>query len=409
MIRKFNEQRGAQGLGSRARSLAVGALSLTTLLGMTTATVVEGAEAGSRSVASRAGSPAGGAAFAMSNRSTGNQIVTYRRADDGALTRVGRVPTRGTGIGTDLDTQGALRLSRDHRFLYAANAGSDNITVFAVKGTQLTFLQKVYAGDEPNSLTIHGHLLYVLDGSVAGNGIRGFRITDRGTLNPLAHSFRLLSSPIAVPGQVEFSPDGRLLLVTQKTTNLVLSPERAIDAFRVRDDGRPSAAPRRDASHGIRPFSLAFRGNHQLLVAESFDATPGRAAVSSYRVSSRGGLNVVSGSVRNHQTDTCWVIITDDGRYAYTANFGSGTISSYSFDSAGHVRVIKGKAAFLGLTSQPVDLALSADSHYLYLLLRGPGGVASFEIQDDGGLSPLGGVVTGGLPVADGASGLAVY
>ncbi len=390
---------------SHVKKIAVGVVSLVTLIGGITVSHAQGGA--SSSDTSRSGSQEG-AAFAMTNRSTGNQIITYRRAATGALTRVGAVATRGNGIGTDLDTQGALRLSSDHRFLYAANAGSDDVTVFSVNGTHLTFLQKVYAGDEPNSLTIHGNLLYVLDGSVAGNGILGFRRASNGTLIPIAHSFRLLSSPIAVPGQVDFSPDGRLLLVTQKTTNVLLSPQNAIDVFTVGSNGLPSALPKRQPSHGLRPFSLAFRNDGRLVVAESFNAAPLRSAVSSYRVSSTGKLDVISGSVQNRQTDTCWIVITKDGRYVFTANFGSGTISSYRFDPTGQLRLVEAKAAFLGITSQPVDLALSADSRYLYLLLRGTGAVASFKIQDDGDLSPLG-VVKGGLPVADGASGLAVY
>lgn len=364
--------------------------------------------------AQAAGSPAStptglahqeGAAFAMTNRSSGNQIVSYKRAADGALSRVGSVSTRGRGIGTDLDTQGSLQLSADHHYLYA---GSDDVTVFAVNGTHLRFVQKVYAGDEPNSLTIHGDLLYVLDGSVAANGIRGFRMNANGNLTEIPNSVRLLSSPIAVPGTVQFSPDGRLLLVTEKTTNELLSPERAIDAFQVSSDGSASAMPKRDASHGVRPFSLAFRNDNQLLVAESFDATPGKAAVSSYQVSSNGSLAVTSGSIPNHQTDTCWIVITKNGRYAYTANFGSGTISSYAINPDGKIQLLNGSAAFLGAQSQPVDLAQTADSHYLYLLLRGSGAVAAFNVGTDGALHPLG-VTTGGLPVADGASGLAVY
>jgi len=42
------------------------------------------------------------------------------------------------------------------------------------------------------------------------------------------------------------------------------------------------------------------------------------------------------------------------------------------------------------------------------LLLRGTGGVAAFGVHPDGSLRPLGTAV-GGLPVSDGASGLAVY
>jgi len=406
-------------MASHVKKIGVAALSLMTFIGVGTVPQVQASgkqvqESGARtqdpSAINRTLSSAGreGAAFAMTNRSTRNEIITYKRASDGALTRVGRVSTRGKGIGTDLDTQGGLQLGWHHRFLYAVNAGSDTVSVFSVNGTHLKFLQKVYAGDQPNSLTIHRNLLYVLDGSVAGNGILGFKVADDGTLKPLAHSMRLLSSPIAVPGQIEFSPDGRLLVVTQKTTNVLLPPKNAIDVFRVKSDGLASVVPKREASHGLRPFSLAFRNDNQVLVTESFNAADRASAVSSYRVSSQGDLNVISGSVPNRQTDTCWVVITKDDRYAFVANFGSGTISSYRFTSTGAVRLIDGKAAFLGVNSQPVDLDLAAKSKYLYLLLRGTGGVASFEIQDDGGLSPMG-VITGGLPVADGASGLAVY
>jgi 6-phosphogluconolactonase (cycloisomerase 2 family) len=349
-----------------------------------------------------------GAAFAMTNETRRNRIIEYRRARNGELTRVGSIRTRGRGTGTDLDTQGAVILSKDHRFLYATNAGSDNISVFRVRGSELTFVQKVYAMDVPNSLTMHGDLLYVLVGSVAGNGILGFKVADNGRLRPLRKSFRLLSSPIAVPGEVEFSPDGRLLLVTQKTTNVALSPKNAIDVFRVKSDGLTSMVPRRAASHGLRPFSLAFRGDGDLVVVEAFNAAEGKSAVSSYRVSRKGRLHVLSGSVRNGQTDACWIVVTDDGRHVFTANFGSGTISSYRFTRTGKLHLRDGKAASLGLLSQPVDLALSRDSRYLYLLLRGKGAVASFAVGDRGGLKPLG-VETGGLPVADGASGLAAY
>jgi len=349
-----------------------------------------------------------GAVFAMTNESGRNRIIEYERARNGELTRVGSVSTRGRGTGTDLDTQGAVVLSSDHRFLYAANAGSDNVSVFSVRGSELTFVQKVYAMDVPNSLTMHGDLLYVLVGSVAGNGILGFKVADNGRLTPLPKSFRELSSPIAVPGQVQFSPDGNLLLVTQKTTNVALTPKSAIDVFRVKSDGLTTKVPRRAASHGLRPFSLAFRGDGDLVVVEAFNAADGQSAVSSYRVSQNGGLNVRSGSVRNRQTDACWIVVTLDGRHVFTANFGSGTISSYGFTPTGRLRLQDGTAASLGMLSQPVDLALSSDSGYLYLLLRGTGAVASFAIGDRGGLKPLG-VEKGALPVADGVSGLAAY
>ena len=349
-----------------------------------------------------------GAVFAMTNVTSGNRIVAYRRASDGTLKRVGSVRTRGRGIGTDLDTQGGLRLSQDHQFLYAVNAGSDDLTVFAVNGTRLKFVQKIAAGDEPLALTLHDDLLYVLNGSVAANGIRGFKVAANGTLTPLADSIRMLSSRIAVPGTIEFSPDGKVILVTHKTTNVLLSPQNVIDSFTIDADGMPSAMPIANASHGIRPFSLAFRNDGTVIVVESFNALDTKSAASSYQLRADGTMNVISGSVPNGQTDVCWVVVTNDQQYAFTANFGSGTISSYRFDSSGALTLINGSAASLGETSQPVDLGLSADGRFLFLLLRGTGGVAAFRIEEGGSLTSLG-IVVGSLPVADGASGLAAY
>lgn len=347
-----------------------------------------------------------GAVFAMSNATADNRIFAYRRAADGSLSLVRSVSTRGLGIGVDLDTQGGLRLSADQRFLYAVNAGSDDISVFAVNDTRLHLVQKIYAGDQPLSLTLNGNLLYVLDGSVAGNGIRGFRVAADGRLAELPDSFRLLSSAIAVPGSVDFSPDGRILLVPHKTTNVLQTPMHAIDGFTVGADGYASALPVANASFGVRPFSLAFRNDGKVVVVESYNALANRSAASSYQSFGDARLNVISGSVVNAQTDTCWVVITRDQNHAFTANFGSGTISSYRIAPSGALTLVAGAAASTGAASQPVDLSLSTDGRYLYLLLRGTGSVASFRIEPNGGLAPLG-VVAGGLPVNDGASGLA--
>ncbi|MGI8414799.1 MAG: lactonase family protein [Nakamurella sp.] len=392
----------------------VGALALAVVAGgMFAVSAGSAGSAGAVTVSSSAASTStaststsDGAAFAMTNATNDNRIVSYSRAKTGTLTRKGSISTRGQGIGVDLDTQGPLRLSANHQFLYAVNAGSDNVSVFAVSGTKLKFVQKIYAGDEPTSLTVHGNLVYVLDGSVASNSIRGFTAGSGGKLTPIAGSIQPLSSPIAVPGDIEFSPNGKLILVTEKTTANTLNPRIALDAFKVSATGVAGPA-KRDASAGVRPFAVAFRNDNQVLVAESYDASAGRAAVSSYKISGTS-LRVQSKSVRNHQTDTCWIIVTHDGRYAYTANFGSGTISQYTIANNGTVSLTKGNAAFLGPDSQPVDLVQTGDSHYVYLLLRGTGAVAQFSVGSSGALTPIG-IAHGGLPVADGASGLAVY
>ena len=300
-------------------------------------------------------------------------------------------------------------LSDDHRFLYACNAGSNDISVFAVNGTRLTLVQKIFSeGVVPESLTFHGNLMYVLHGSVADNNISGFTVAYNGTLTPLPDSKRALSSPIAVPGSVQFSPDGRVLVVTLKAAQVDVNPGPfVIDTFTVGSDGRPSSV-RPEKSFGRRPFSTTFRSNGVLIVVESGEPFPNQAAVSSYTVNSADGdLDVITGSEPNGQTDGCWVVLSKNERYAYTANFGTGNISSYRANPNGKLDLISGTAADLGITSEPTDIRISEDGRFFYVVLRGTGEVAAFRIEEDGSLTPRGTV--GGLPANTGASGLAAY
>ncbi len=360
--------------------------------------------AGVLSAVSQTSAP--GAVFAMTNRAGNNEVVAFSRAPDGTLTQTGRYSTRGNGIGVDFDAQGGMRLSSDHRYLYACNPGSGDFTVFAVNGSSLQFLQKIYAGDQPLSLAISRNLLYVMDGSVASTQITGFTVGANGALTPLPNSTKMLSLPIAVPGEIQFSPDGKVLVVTQKVSSTI---GFTLDVFQIDASGLPSDAIA-NQSCGPRPFAEAFRNDGRLFVIKSGLPVMNNAGVSSYSLNQGGTLSAITGSAKNGQTDGCWIVITNDQQYAYTANFISGTISSYRLGADGSAVLIEGAAASTGLMSQPTDLGFSADTRYLYNLLRGTGGIAAFRVEANGSLTQLGLFgVGGGLPVADGASGLASY
>lgn len=345
-----------------------------------------------------------GAVFAMTNRAGNNEVVAYSRSSTGTLAQTGRFSTRGNGQGVDFDTQGGLTLSADNRYLYACNPGSDNVTVFSVSGSGLTFLQRVPAGDQPTSITISGNLAYVLDSSVAGNGITGFTVATNGLLTPIPNSFTALSSPIAVPGEARFSPDGRFIVVTHKVGSM-------LDVFPVRAGGLVGApAPYRSA--GPRPFAMYFRNDGRLFVVEAGLPTPANSGVSSYNMDpATGALSVISPAVKNAQTDGCWIVITNDQQTAYTANFVSGTISSYSLGANGSATLVNGAAGSSGPTSNVTDLDFSADGLYLYNLLRGTGAVAGYRVNADKTLTALGifGAGTGALVPSEGPSGIAAF
>lgn len=347
-----------------------------------------------------------GAVFALTNAAGNNEVVAFSRAQSGALTQTGLFATGGSGIGVDFDTQGGLQLSNDKRFLYAVSPGSDILTVFSVDGSCLEKIQEIYAGDQPLSITLHADsgFAYVLDGSVASTGIFGFKLSDDGTLAPLTNETIPTSTPIGVPGVITFSPDGKSIVVTNKVGS-------TLDFYSVDSDGNAELTATTNSS-GIRPFAATFRKDGILFVVESGLPVTENAAVSSYSVdTASGAMTPITNSEKNQQTDGCWILLAgEDQKYAYTANFASGTVSSFNVAENGSVTLIDGAAGFSGNMSEPVDLAMSEDGKVLYNLLRGTGALHAWTINEDGSLGSIGQYGEGtGLPAANGASGLAAF
>ena len=119
------------------------------------------------------------------------------------------------------------------------------------------------------SVTIHRDLVYVLN--AGSDNVSGFRLRPHGKLTPLVGSTRPLSGSGTGPAQVQFRPDGRVLVVTEKATNLIVT-------YAVDEDGR-LGPPQLQASQGATPFGFAFGHRRQLFVSEAFASpirrTPG--------------------------------------------------------------------------------------------------------------------------------------
>jgi 6-phosphogluconolactonase len=340
----------------------------------------------------------GGALFTMDNATAGNHVLAYRRAADGILSFLGAFATDGIGTGGGLGNQGALISGRSGRWLFACNAGSDEISVFRVTPHGLQLTDKVGSGGRrPISLTVHRNLVYVLNaGGLVGatDNVTGF-LFFHGELSPLADSTRSLSAANTDPAQINFSPDGNVLVVTEKATSV-------IDTYTVNDDGLIDEH-QQFASVGQTPFGFAFRRD-ALIVSEAFGGAAEASAVSSYELADDGDLQVITPSVPANETAACWIAVTRNGRFAYASNTGSGTLSGYSVSPSGSLSLLDADGV-TGVTGPgPIDTALSVNSHFLYTLNSGDGTISAFRVNQDGSLSDLPGVT--GIP--SGASGLVV-
>ncbi len=346
-----------------------------------------------------------GAVYVLTNQ-VNNQVGAFRRTAKGILTFAGMFPTGGAGNpvpqGSDpatdpLASQGALIISHGNRFLFAVNAGSNQISVLKINKNELTVVDLVNSGGiRPISLALHDDLLYVLNEGGTPN-ITGFTVEENGTLTPLAGSTRPLIGGVAAdPAQIGFSSDGSLLVVTEKMGN-------RINTYTINDDGLPSA-PIDNASNGMTPFGFAFNNAGTLVVSEAFGGAPNASAASSYSAPESGILSVVSGSVPNSQTASCWVVIPNNGKFAFVSNTASGTISSYRIGTdVETLTLINSIAGSTGMGSSPIDMTLSNNSRYLFVLAAGSQSVVSFRVNQNGTLTMVD--TAGGLPL--GAQGIA--
>jgi len=339
------------------------------------------------------------AVFVMTNDAEANAIIAYERTPYGTLQSPHRYQTGGRGSGGTVDplgSQGSLTLSEDGSLLFAANAGSGTVSVFRVLGTRLDLIDRANSGgSEPNAVEQHGKVVYVLN-TAGSSSVVGFRVFD-GKLVRIPDSQRFLSGNFANSASVAFSPDGRFLVVTERTTN-------SLDVFRVQPDGRLSAITV-NPSAGPGAFSAVIAPNGTVIVSET--GTGGAtSAASSYSIGADGKLLPVTVSVPTLGAANCWNVVTPDGRFVYNSNAGTSSIAGFEIAANGTLRPIGSTIVGTNPTgSTNLDITISSDGRFLYSLNAGTGAVGMFSIVRDGSLVNLGTVR--GLPAAAGLNGIA--
>lgn len=393
-----------------------------------------------------------GAVYVATNAYGGNRIITYLRAADGSLTPTGTaVPTGGRGSGPGLfpplnddplGSQGSLVTDQRRQLVFAANAGSNTVSVLAVRGTQLTYVdQAATDGAYPVSVAFSNDSLFVLN--AVGNSISGYRVTGNGHLihvqecdlppmpgtpDPITPGDATHSNqpmPTQTPGQIGFSPDGTKLLVVSKEGPLqngfplqtMLGSGHiyvyAIDTARglVNNCGSPTTTQLdlNSSGKGKFPFSFTWINKAQFLLTEVFGTATSftGGAVSSYTVNRDGSLTAVSSSVGDNQTAPCWIVTS--GSHAYAANYFGGYVSSFTIGTKGDLTHMTDTAAVdnPGAFTTLDDMAITRDGRTIYQLVPGLGEVRPFIVnQSNGALTRLP-AVSDGLTGGSGAAGIA--
>ncbi len=335
--------------------------------------------------------------YTLSNQVSGNAVLDYTRASDGKLTFNTSYATGGTGTGGGLGNQDAIILGEDDdddNVLLAVNAGSNSISSFKVTGNGLILRSTVSSGGmRPVSITLHDDIVFVLNAGGMGN-ISGFKLGNNNMLTPIANSTRPLSSNASGAAEVAFVNNGKVVVVTEKATNKIIT-------YTVNEHGIPGIM-HSTTSANATPFGFDAGKNGNIFVSEAAGGAAGASTLSSYRVSNDGSINLIDGPNGAGQSAACWVVLTGNGKYAYTTNTASNNLSTFDVNkNTGSVSVNTAISATTGMG--PIDAALSSNSKFLYILNARSNSIGVYEVANNGALSFVQTMM--GLPA--GANGLA--
>lgn len=375
-----------------------------------------------------------GAVYTQTNDPAGNSVVVFDRSAKGTLKKRQAVSTGGTGstqsVGCGpgcpiLDSQNEVVVSTSGQLVFAVNAGSNTVTSFRRTSSGLKLVNQASSGGTmPESLALHGNLLYVLNvatgnsNGTTGN-IFGLRISSDGHLSALGSSQPLANAAppdhSADARAIDFNSDGKVIVVTEIAGGFAGpgGPPGRIDTFVVGSDGKAGAAVSHPSSDGF-PFGFAFDNKGHLVLSSIHDPS-GTAigSVSTYDVSDSGSVTPIdtksSGGIL-----PCWVVVTNDGRFTYVVNTGAGNpapVARFGLSPTGTLSPLSPPAASLQGEFARTDAALSRDSKFLYVLAPSVGHGSPSHIDEyrrgaNGSLTLIGSTPAG-ANLGVGATGLA--
>ena len=333
--------------------------------------------------------------YTESNENGGNHIMVYTINYNGSLQWNSKTASGGMGSGSPLGSQGALTVSKDHKWLFAVNAGSNTVSSFKIHddGRVMLVCTKKSWGETPVSVSTYNDKLYVLNRG--SDNIHGFWIGTDGILSDIDGSTKPLSSTNVDAPQISFTPDGDFIVVPEKATNI-------IGTFKIKNDGTTSLGMF-NPSVGHTPFGFDFARNKFMIISNAEMGAAGAGTGTSYYIWPNGKIKDINGARPDYQAAPCWVAVTKYGRFAYMTNTATNNISSYYVAPWGGLYLVESSAAETG--KGPLDIVVAASNLFVYVLNSGSNSISVHYRKFFGQLGSSGS--TKNLPMP--ATGLATF
>jgi 6-phosphogluconolactonase len=319
-----------------------------------------------------------------------NQIIAYREdPNSGVLTQIAGSPyTVGDGAVS-------LALHPSGKFLYAANPGQNenDISLFTIASNGVlteVFPRTSIAPDasEPRLLLMDpaGAFLYVAN--AGSSNISVFSIDNgSGALT------QIVGSPFSIRGlsplNMQLTPSGNFLYVSAASQPLGVIVGFSVNAGTLT---LASVTP----TDGTNPDGLAIDPSGIFLYA----ANSGSNSVSIFRIDSTGTLKEVQGSPLAVGSVPVTLLLDPQGKFLYVANQAANNVAAYSINSSGlpDILTTSTTTGTFGTESSPAFLVADPSGKYLYIGNQGSSaGIQAFGVSS-GNLTALATYGVGNTP-----------
>jgi 6-phosphogluconolactonase len=308
-----------------------------------------------------------------------NELVVYREdPNSGALTQlVGSPIAAGPGVR-------ALALHPNQKFLYAANSGENDVSLFIVSSTGgLTEkTPRTAVGTAPTLIAMDSAGTYLFVGNTGQQpSISVFSIDKTtGALSPVIQPPSTGNTAYIglTPINMAVSSNNVLYVTGQGLQGYVA-------AFPLSNGVLGTPPPQAPYLTGNNPYGLAISSNGSFL----YTANKLDDSVSEFSIASNGGLTALTGSpVSISFTGPTALLIDPSGKYLYAADQGSTNLEGFTIGSKdGSLNLLPSAPFATG--SQPSTLACDSAGRYLFVGNQSSPSIQSFFLAPGTGTLTL--------------------
>lgn len=302
-----------------------------------------------------------------------NEILAYREdPNSGVLTQLAGSPfTAGTGVQS-------LALHPTKPFLYAANSGEGDVSLFTISssGTIVEQGTRVRAGIAPTLAAIDSTGSYLYVGNSGSFDVSVFSIDPKtGDLTAVAQTSGPTAGIGLAPLNIKVAPSGNFLYITG------IGLPGFIEAFPLSNGVLGSPVKGSPFITGTDPNGLAIApGGKYLYTANTLDNT-----FSEYTVNPDGSLTQFSTSPIGEQFSAPVALLIDpSGSYLYAANQSSSNLAAYSIGSNTGALTLLANSPFV-TGAQPSVIAADPGGNYVFVGNQKTPVIESFALAKSNG------------------------